>query len=440
MRQHIYGVLLLVIAVCLTACNNAEEQISSDIEDLDTEVLPELTSEIQSLIDYESDLKTIFNDAVSEESLNQFKDDQSELYSNLHKRTEIAAGLTEINGQLQEKAERLNAQNTEESELLNEGQVDNLASAVTALSESVQSVSEHYKDVVSEEESLFAALAEDDADYNTLHNGMEEINTLHETVADSYVSINEQLEQIRENGQIVTAALNGESTDVPDEDLEVEETESHLYTVDGETSKIVPAGEGNPEAVLLTIDDAPDENAVEMAQLLKEQDVPAIFFVNGMFIESEEGQQKLKEIYELGFEIGNHTYNHFNMQEITPEDTRLEIVDTSDLIEEAIGERPRFFRAPFGVNSEASISIAQEEQMTVMNWTYGFDWEAEYQTPEALSDIMVNTDMLGNGANLLMHDRNWTKEALPDIVSGIRDKGYEFIDPAQIDAEGGVTE
>ena len=120
----------------------------------------------------------------------------------------------------------------------------------------------------------------------------------------------------------------------------------------------------------------------------------------------------LKEIHDLGFEIGNHTYNHFNMQELTPEDVRLEIADTSDLIEEAIGERPRFFRAPFGVNSEASIKVAEEENMTVMNWTYGFDWEPDYQESSALADIMVNTEMLSDGANLLMHDRSWTAEAL----------------------------
>src|SRR5690625_7105152 len=64
--------------------------------------------------------------------------------------------------------------------------------------------------------------------------------------------------------------------------------------------------------------------------------------------------------------------------------------------------------------------------MTYMNWTYGYDWEAEYMSEEAIADIMINTELLNPGANLLMHDREWTKDALADIVQGLRDKGYDL--------------
>ena len=50
-----------------------------------------------------------------------------------------------------------------------------------------------------------------------------------------------------------------------------------------------------------------------------------------------------------------------------------------------------------------------------------------------LADIMVNTELLTVMALiLLMHDREWTAEALQDIVEGLRAKGYDFIDPATI--------
>lgn len=38
--------------------------------------------------------------------------------------------------------------------------------------------------------------------------------------------------------------------------------------------------------------------------------------------------------------------------------------------------------------------------------------------------------MLRDGAILLMHDRDWTNEALEDIVQGLRDQGYTILDPA----------
>ena len=74
-----------------------------------------------------------------------------------------------------------------------------------------------------------------------------------------------------------------------------------------------------------------------------------------------------------------------------------------------------------------------------MNWTYGYDWEKEYLTKDALVDIMVNTPLLKNGANLLMHDRAWTNEALHDIVQGLQSKGFDMVDPNRIQTPNNNT-
>lgn len=191
----------------------------------------------------------------------------------------------------------------------------------------------------------------------------------------------------------------------------------------------------NPEEkiVLLTIDDAPDKNALAMAKTLKDLNVKAIFFVNGHFIDTPEEGDVLKQIHQMGFPIGNHTYNHRSLKDMTEEQQRHEIVGLNDRIEELIGERPRFFRAPFGMNTDFSKKVAAEEKMLLMNWTYGYDWEKAYQSKEALSDIMVNTPLLRNGANLLMHDREWTSAALGDIVNGLQKKGFKIVDPDLIE-------
>lgn len=191
----------------------------------------------------------------------------------------------------------------------------------------------------------------------------------------------------------------------------------------------------NPQekVVLLTIDDAPDKNAITMANTLKALNVKAIFFVNGHFIDSPEEGEVLKQIHQMGFPIGNHTYHHKSLKELPEEQQREEIIGLNDRIEELIGERPKFFRAPFGMNTDYSKKLATEEKMLLMNWTYGYDWEKDYQSKEALSDIMVNTPLLRNGANLLMHDREWTSAALEDIVKGLQNKGYKIVDPDLIE-------
>ena len=215
------------------------------------------------------------------------------------------------------------------------------------------------------------------------------------------------------------------------EDEFVEEVVEPLYELDASWG-LKPVGDANPKVVLLTIDDAPDKRALDMAKTLKELNAPAIFFVNGHFIETDEEKAILKEIHELGFAIGNHTKTHPNLKQSTEEQQREEILSVSDRVEEVIGERPKFFRAPFGVNTDYSKALVKEEEMLLMNWSFGYDWEKQYMDAAAIADIMVNTELLRNGSNLLMHDREWTADALKEIVEGLRAKGYEMIDPASI--------
>ncbi|WP_121614906.1 polysaccharide deacetylase family protein [Virgibacillus halodenitrificans] len=219
-----------------------------------------------------------------------------------------------------------------------------------------------------------------------------------------------------------------------------EEVKEPKYEVT-EKASIVPIDSAEEKVVLITIDDAPDKYSLEMANKLKELNVNAIFFVNGHFIESEEGAQKLKKLHDMGFIIGNHTKTHANLKKITKEEQREEILSVSDRVEEIIGERPLFFRAPHGANTDYSRKLAAEEGMTLMNWTYGYDYFEPYMDANKLEQAMISGEgpevgvdysLLKPGANLLMHDREWTNTALPGIIKGLRDKGYKMVDPALI--------
>ena len=221
-----------------------------------------------------------------------------------------------------------------------------------------------------------------------------------------------------------------------EESDQAEADQEAQYTLNEESFRIEPIeGSGaDSQVVLMTFDDAPDNYALEIAEILHDHDVPAIFFVNAMYLDDQEGQDQLQAIHDMGFEIGNHTYNHPNLQEISEEAQRAEIVDTNDRVEELIGVRPRFFRPPFGAQTDYSYQVAEEEGMQSMNWSYGYDWESQYQDPDALADIMVNSEFLSDGANLLMHDREWTKDAVEDIIFGFEEKGYGFVDPSLIES------
>ncbi|MBB4824076.1 peptidoglycan/xylan/chitin deacetylase (PgdA/CDA1 family) [Sporosarcina luteola] len=208
-----------------------------------------------------------------------------------------------------------------------------------------------------------------------------------------------------------------------------------LYELN-EVYSVVPIDAANPKVVLLTFDDAPDKRALDIAKTLQKMNAPAIFFVNGHFLQSEEKKKVLREIHDMGFLIGNHTKTHANLKNLSEEQQREEIVSVNDDVEAIIGERPVFFRAPFGANTDFSRSLAKQEGMLLMNWSYGYDFEKEYMSKEKIADIMVNTELLRDGANLLMHDRDWTADALEDIITGLRNKGYDFVDPKTIRGVG----
>lgn len=227
------------------------------------------------------------------------------------------------------------------------------------------------------------------------------------------------------------AASSDDASDVVDEP---EEPVAYEYTVNPNIFTIQPITDANTQVALLTFDDAPQDYSMEIAETVKEKGANAIFFVMGQFLEDPAAQDIIKEIYDMGFEIGNHSYSHPVMTDLTYDEQKEEIEKTNELVKEATGEYPRFFRAPHGMYDENTEAILSENNIVNMNWTYGYDWEEQYMNGPALADIMVNTEFLGSGANLLMHDRPWTAEAISDIIDGLRDKGFEIVDPILIES------
>ncbi|ASN07398.1 polysaccharide deacetylase [Virgibacillus necropolis] len=244
-----------------------------------------------------------------------------------------------------------------------------------------------------------------------------------------------------------------EKTGKTEKDKEKEEEEEEVastapaitepkYKINQKNWSVQPLNESiNEKVVLLTIDDAPDKYAVEMANTLKELDAGAIFFVNGHFLDTPEEKKKLKKIHDMGFMIGNHTYSHPFLPDISQEEQKEEILQLNNTVEEIIGEKPLFFRAPNGANTDYTKRLAHEEGMILMNWSYGYDYFEPYMDAKKLTEAMVTGkapeiditySLLKPGANLLMHDREWTAKALKNIVLGLRDQGYEIVDPHAI--------
>lgn len=197
-----------------------------------------------------------------------------------------------------------------------------------------------------------------------------------------------------------------------------------------------PAQAATSKLFLITIDDTPDEHMLDLAKACSDVGVKAIFFVNGFFLQDKTQVAAVKKVLAMGHSIGNHSHSHSKLTLLSYEEQKKEIVEFNQALETALGIRPRFFRPPFGEYSADTLQLCAEAGLTLLNWTYGYDDLSAYKTPEALTKVTLESPRLTSGATLVFHDQPCTAKALPDILRGLLDMGYQPVDPALIASEG----
>ncbi len=205
------------------------------------------------------------------------------------------------------------------------------------------------------------------------------------------------------------------------------------YYIDQKTWTIKPIDPTNKKKIiLLTFDDAPDQHAMDIANTLKKNGIHTIFFINGHFLTTDKKKNTLKSLISMGNMLGDHTYSHADLTTLKPADQKQEVMSVYDEIKNITGKPPLFFRAPYGKNTTTTKQLAKNNNMLLMNWTFGYDFVKQYENKTSLTKIMLTTPLLFSGSIVLMHDRPWTAAALPDIIKGLKQKGYTFVDPHKI--------
>lgn len=187
--------------------------------------------------------------------------------------------------------------------------------------------------------------------------------------------------------------------------------------------------ENTEEKVLYLTFDAGYENGNTPAILdaLKKHHVPATFFVVGTFI--SENQDLIKRMVDEGHTVGNHTYSHPDMSQIsTKEAFQEELGKVEELYEEIIGSpMPRYYRPPQGKYSEANLKMAKELGYQTFFWSLAYvDWYQDAQpTKEEAFDKLLGR--IHPGAIVLLHSTSSTNaEILDELLSKWEEMGYTF--------------
>lgn len=98
--------------------------------------------------------------------------------------------------------------------------------------------------------------------------------------------------------------------------------------------------------ICITFDDSPSGDMEGIFEVLEKYNMRATFFVNGIYAIANPGY--LTQIIDKGHTIGNHTYGHLDLTQISVERYRWQINALDEMVYEETGIHTTLFRPPFG--------------------------------------------------------------------------------------------
>lgn len=173
--------------------------------------------------------------------------------------------------------------------------------------------------------------------------------------------------------------------------------------------------------VALSYDDGPNPIYTEqLLEVLEKENVRASFFMMGKQVEAY--PKLVKKVAEGGHLIGNHTYSHVNVCQLPETRVKEEIQKTNELIFDACGQSPEWFRPPFGCNREKLIATLDMYQIF---WNVDpLDWSVQ-NTGTIVNHVLK---YVSDGDIILMHDAYpTTVEATKILIPKLRAMGYSFV-------------
>lgn len=188
-----------------------------------------------------------------------------------------------------------------------------------------------------------------------------------------------------------------------------------------------PAAAVTAREVALTFDDGPWTLTGGFLDLLRRYEVPATFFLIGQNIAPHHAL--LERMVAEGHAIGNHTWGHLNVAGGNLEQLR----STSDAIRAVTGVTPCVFRPPGGATGPALQAQAHALGMAGVLWSVDTD---DWQLPGTATIVTRALHDATPGGIILMHDgggpREATLAALPQIITGLRARGYRLVTVPQL--------
>jgi len=193
--------------------------------------------------------------------------------------------------------------------------------------------------------------------------------------------------------------------------------------------------------VAISFDDGPCSpsnygGTAAMLAKLDELKVKATFFVIGSNVRAN--KSVAKAIFDAGHELGNHSDGYASLGSEAPSAIKSNLNAASMAIKEITGKDPVLFRAP-NLNHGSNLSQACKEMgMALIDGNTHNDWPGD---AASIKNSVLSAPF--NGGIILLHDNNTsqgnTMSVLPEIVKGLRDKGFWILTVSQLAAVKGTS-
>jgi peptidoglycan-N-acetylglucosamine deacetylase len=196
-------------------------------------------------------------------------------------------------------------------------------------------------------------------------------------------------------------------------------------------SLILRRGPTGAKRVALTFDDGPLPLTKAYLDCLDELGVAATFFLMGDLVESK--PEVLGEYVKRGHQVAAHGYHHTKFSDMKTRQLREEL----DRCGEIFGTQPLarpWVRPPHGALDVRSMAVAVAAGWSLAMWSFD-SYDYKLRTAAELVE-RCSPAMIGDGEVILMHEgQQWTLDALPRIVAGLREAGLECVTMADLFAE-----
>ncbi|HSZ61051.1 MAG TPA: polysaccharide deacetylase family protein [Terriglobales bacterium] len=204
------------------------------------------------------------------------------------------------------------------------------------------------------------------------------------------------------------------------------------------------SGACGSKQIALTYDDGPnDPHTLKLLDVLAKHEVHATFFMMGRY--ARQRPDIARAVAQAGHVIGNHTFTHPNLIFKSAAETRREIADCRQALQEAIGNHSNLFRPPFGGRRPGTLRIVRELGLQPLMWNVtGYDWDAP---PAQVIEERVVAQMRG-GDVILLHDgshsafgadRTQTVIATDNLIRRYKDDGSKFVTVPEMSPDAGSS-